>query len=300
MKRSIKILLISLAVTMVVSFGIAAIILVVSGNFNVATETINDSKTFEPSEISSIEVDLVSDDLNIIPTTKGDITIHFYGEVSTNVKRNIPELVAYKTGEKLYVEVSKSPDIFIGLNIRRTTVDIYIPQIMLEDMDINVVSGDIKIDGLQADEIVVDSTSGDMKLDKISSEKIRIESTSGDVVVREYKGDIDVSNTSGDVSLISGTENEDIFVKSVSGDILIEQEGISDIDIRVTSGDVRISLPRGSEFKLDASTLSGEIEYDFELKIESSSRRNLEGYIGDSAYRIIVNTTSGDITVGYQ
>ena len=300
MKRSIKILLISLAVTMVVSFGIAAIILVVSGNFNVATETINDSKTFEPSEISSIEVDLVSDDLNIIPTTKGDITIHFYGEVSTNVKRNIPELVAYKTGEKLYVEVSKSPDIFIGLNIRRTTVDIYIPQIMLEDMDINVVSGDIKIDGLQADEIVVDSTSGDMKLDKISSEKIRIESTSGDVVVREYKGDIDVSNTSGDVSLISGTENEDIFVKSVSGDILIEQEGISDIDIRVTSGDVRISLPRGSEFKLDASTLSGEIEYDFELKIESSSRRNLEGYIGDSANRIIVNTTSGDITVGYQ
>jgi len=300
MKRSIKILLISLAVTMVVSFGIAAIILVVSGNFNVATETINDSKTFEPSEISSIEVDLVSDDLNIIPTTKGDITIHFYGEVSTNVKRNIPELVAYKTGEKLYVEVSKSPDIFIGLNIRRTTVDIYIPQIMLEDMDINVVSGDIKIDGLQADEIVVDSTSGDMKLDKISSEKIRIESTSGDVVVREYIGDIDVSNTSGDVSLISGTENEDIFVKSVSGDILIEQDGISDIDIRVTSGDVRISLPRGSEFKLDASTLSGEIEYDFELKIESSSRRNLEGYIGDSAYRIIVNTTSGDITVGYQ
>ena len=68
MKRSIKILLIALAATMVMSFGISAIILVVSGNFNVATETINDSKTFEPSEISSIEVDLASDDLNIIPT----------------------------------------------------------------------------------------------------------------------------------------------------------------------------------------------------------------------------------------
>ena len=104
MKRSLKILLISLAVTMVVSFGIAAIILVVSGNFNVATETINDSKTFEPSEISSIEVDLVSDDLNIIPTSEGDLTVHFYGEVSTNVRRNLPELVAYKTGDKLYVD----------------------------------------------------------------------------------------------------------------------------------------------------------------------------------------------------
>jgi lia operon protein LiaG len=284
---------------MVVSFGIAAIILVVSGNFNVATETINDSKTFEPSEISSIEIDLVSDDLNILPTTEGDITVHFYGEVSTNVRRNLPELVAYKTGDKLYVEVSQNLDIVIGINIRRTTVDIYIPEIMLEDMDINVVSGDIKIDDIQAAELVLDSTSGDMKLDRISSEKIRIESTSGDVVVRDYTGNIDVSNTSGDISLISSMENEDISVRSVSGDIFIEQEVVSDMDIKVTSGDVRVSLPQDSEFKLDASTLSGEIEHDFDLKIESSSRRSLEGFIGDSEYRIMVNTTSGDITVGY-
>jgi lia operon protein LiaG len=284
---------------MVVSFGIAAIILVVSGNFNVATETINDSKTFEPSEVSSIEVDLVSDDLNIIPTTKGDISVHFYGEVSTNVRRNLPELVAYKTGDKLYVEVSQSLDIVIGINIRRTTVDIYIPEIMLEDMDINVVSGNIKVEDLKVDELVIDSTSGDMKLDKISSEKIRIESTSGDVAVRDYTGNIDVSNTSGDISLMSGTENEDIFVKSVSGDIFIEQDGVSDMEIGVTSGDIRIALPQDSEFKLNASTLSGEIEHDFPLKIESSSRRNLEGSIGDSEYRITVDTTSGDITVGY-
>jgi lia operon protein LiaG len=284
---------------MVVSFGIAAVILVVSGNFNVATETINDSRTFEPSEISSIEVNLVSDDLNIIPTTKGDITVHFYGEVSTNVKRNLPELVAYKTGDKLYVEVDQSMDIFIGINIRRTTVDIYIPRIMLEEMDINVVSGDIDISGLQADELVIGSTSGDMKLEKIGSEKIRLGSTSGDVVVKDYTGDIDVSNTSGDVSLISGTENEDIFVKSISGNILIEQEGVSDMDIQVTSGNIRISLPEDSEFYLDASTLSGEIEHDFDLKIESSSRRNLKGSAGDSRYRITANTTSGDITVGY-
>ena len=299
MKRSIKILLITLSVTMVVSFGIAAIILVVSGNFNVATETINDSRTFEPSEISSIEVDLVSDDLNIIPTTKGDITVHFYGKVSTNVKRNIPELLAYKTGDKLHIEVENKPEIFIGLNIRRTTVDIYIPQIMLEDMEINVVSGDIKIADLEAAELVIGSTSGDLKLDNINSEKIRIGSTSGDIAVTDYTGNIDVSNTSGDISLVSGSGNENIFAKSVSGDIFIEQEGVSDMDIKVTSGDVRIALPPDSEFQLNASTLSGEIEHDFGLKIESSSRRNLEGYIGDSQYRILVNTVSGDIKVGY-
>lgn len=297
MKSSIKILLIALGITMVISFGIAAIILVVTGNFNVATETVNDSKTFEPSEISSIEIDLVSDDLNIIPTTKGDITVHFYGEVSTNVRRNLPELVAYKTGDKLFVEVSRSIDIVIGINIRRTTVDIYIPQIILDEMDINVVSGDVIIEDLEAAELKIDTTSGDIKVEELKSDKIRIDSTSGDVIIKDYTGNVDVSNTSGDVSLVSGTENEDIFIKTVSGDVYIEQDVVSEIGIGVTSGDVRIILPEDAAFYLDASTTSGEIKQDFSMKISSSSRRHLEGSINDGKDRIVIDTISGDITI---
>jgi lia operon protein LiaG len=300
MKRSIKILIIALAATMVVSFGIAALILAVTGNIDVASETINESKTFEPSEISSIEVDLVSDDLNIIPTTKGDITVHLYGQASTNVKRSLPRLVAYKTGDKLHIEVEQRPNIFFAINIRRTTtLDIYIPQIQLEEMDIDIVSGDVRIEDLESSRLVIDSTSGDMMLEEIRSEKIRIGSTSGDVSVRDYTGSIDVTNTSGSVSLISGSGNEDIFIKSVSGDILIDQDAVSDMSIEVTSGDVRVTLPREAEFYLDASNISGEIKQDFAMKTVSSSRRKLEGSVGDSEYRIAINATSGDITVGY-
>jgi lia operon protein LiaG len=299
MKSSVKILLISLAVTMVVAFGIAGIILVVTGDFNVATENINESKTFEPSEISSIEVDLVSDDLNIIPTTKGDITVHFYGEVSTNVKRNLPELVAYKTGDKLYIEVSQSRNIFVGVNIRRTTMDVYIPQILLEELDIDLVSGDVIVDEMEITELKIDTTSGDIKVEEVLSEKIRIDSTSGDILVKDYTGDIEVSNTSGDVSLISGTENEDIFVKTVSGDIFIEQDAVSRISIGGISGDIRIKLPEDAAFHLDVTTTSGEIKQDFPMKISSSSRRHLEGTVNDGEDRIVIDTTSGDITIDY-
>lgn len=299
MKHSIKILLIALAVTMVVSFGIAALILLVTGNMNIASEAINESRAFEPSEISSIEVDLVSDDLNIIPTTKGDITVHFYGQASTNIKRNLPRLVAYRTGDKLHVEVEQRPNIFFGINIRRTTLDIYIPQVQLEEMDIDVVSGDVKIEGINSSRLAIDSTSGDMKLEKISAEQIRIGSTSGDISVRDYTGNMDVSNTSGSVSLISGTGNENIYVKTVSGDILIDQDAVSDMSIGATSGDVRINLSRDAEFYLDAYTVSGEIKQDFAMKIISSGRRSLEGSVGDGRHRLAINTISGDISLGY-
>jgi len=299
MKSSMKKLLIILAVTMAVSLGIAAIVMVMTGNFAIATEEINESKTFKPEEISEIEVKLVSTDLNIIPTTKGEIIVHFYGEVSTNVNRSIPEMVAYKTGDKLYIETLRKWDIIVfGINIERTTMDIYIPEVILEEFKINIVSGDVIMEDITAAEFYLETVSGDIKIQELMAEKIRIGSTSGDIVLKEYAGNIDVGTISGNISLIGGGDNEDIDVSAVSGDILIDQDSVSDMNIESTSGDVRIKLPEDSQFYLDISTVSGDIKYDFAMKISSSGRRELEGTAGDGGDRIMINTVSGDVAVG--
>jgi len=294
-----KKLLIILAVTMVVSLGIAVIVMVMTDSFNIATEKINDSKTFNPEEISSIEVDLVSTDLNIIPTTKGEIIVHFYGEVSTNLKRAIPELVAYKTGDKLYVEILRSKDIVIGINISRTTMDIYIPEIILEEFKINIVSGDVILEDIKAAETYLETVSGDIKVQDLMAEKIRISSVSGDIIVQDYTGNIDAGSTSGDISLIGGDDNEDLDASTVSGGISIEQDAVSDMNIGSTSGDVKIRLPEDSQFYLDISTVSGDIKYYFAINISSSGRRDLEGTVGNGGDRIMISTVSGDVTIGY-
>ncbi len=300
MKSSMKKLLIILAVTMVVSFGIAAIVMVTTGNFAVATEKINESKTFEPTEISGIEISLVGTDLNIIPTTKGEIIVHFYGEVSTNVKRNVPELVAYKTGNRLFVETLTSKDIIVfGINIERTTMDVYIPEIILEEFKINVVSGDVIMQDIETALLDLKTVSGDIKVEKLIAEIIRVGSTSGDIIVKDYTGNIDAGSTSGDIGLIGGSDNEDLDASTVSGDISIDQDAVSDMKIGSTSGDVKISLPEDSQFYLDVSTVSGDIKHDFSIKIISSGRRDLKGTIGDSGSRIMINTVSGDVTIGY-
>ena len=300
MKSSMKKLLIILAVTMVVSFGIAAIVLVTTGNFAVATEKINESKTFEPTEISEIEINLVSTDLNIIPTTEGELIIHFYGEVSTNVKRNIPELVAYKTGDKLFVETLQSKDIIVfGVNIDRTTMDVYIPEIILEEFKINVVSGDVILEEIETEQLNIETVSGDIKVEELAAGKIRADSISGDIMINEYTGGIDADSTSGDINLMNGKDIEDVYASTVSGDILIDQDAVSDMKIDSTSGDIRIELPEDSQFYLDIETVSGDIKHDFPIKVISSGRRDLEGTIGDSDSRIMINTISGDVTLSY-
>lgn len=300
MKSSLKKLLIILAATMVVSFGIAAIVMVTTGNFAVDTEEIDESKTFEPGEISEIEIDLVSTELNIIPTTKGEIIVHFYGEISTNARRTVPELAAYITGEKLYIETLRGKNIIVfGINIDRTTMDIYIPETTLDELKIKTVSGDVMMEDITAAQFYLETVSGDVRIEELNAEKIQMSSVSGDVNMQKYKGNIDIGSTSGTISLIGGEDNEDINISTVSGDISIEQDNISDMDIGSTSGDIKIQIPEDSQFYLDFNTVSGDITHDFALKIRSSGRRDIEGTVGDGGNRIMIHTVSGDATIGY-
>jgi len=98
---------------------------------------------------------------------------------------------------------------------------------------------------------------------------------------------------------LGGSENEDIFTSTVSGDIYIEQGTVSDMKIKSTSGDVRIILPEEARFYLDVTTVSGEIKEDFPMKVISSGRRELEGSVGDGQERIMINTVSGDVSIDY-
>ncbi|MBN1299066.1 MAG: DUF4097 family beta strand repeat protein, partial [Actinobacteria bacterium] len=146
MKTNVKKLVIWLVIIMAVSFGIAAIVLVMTGNFSVASEKIDDSKQFDPEGITEIVVDIVSPELNIIPSDRKDIVVHFHGETSTNIRRNIPELVAYKTGSKLNIEIHQPGGFFIGINFQRTTMDVYVPQVQLERMELKTVSGNVTME----------------------------------------------------------------------------------------------------------------------------------------------------------
>jgi lia operon protein LiaG len=300
MKPSLKKFIIWLSVAMVASFAIAAIIMVFTGNFTLNTEEINDSKSFNIEEINEIVIDLTSADINIIPTKEGELIVHLYGKISTNIRKDVPELIAYKTGDKLYIETHNPNEILIGINIRQIDLDVYVPEKDLASLNIEASSSDISINGIKAADLKIKNTSGDIRVEELVSEKIWIDSTSGDIALIEYIGNIDIENTSGRISLLDGETNEDIYIVSISGDVLIEQEQASDMNIKITSGDLKIKLSESAKFNLDARTSSGDINISFPISISSSGRKDLEGKVGESDEIITVKTSSGDIDIDYR
>ncbi len=300
MKPSLKKFIIWLSVAMVASFAIAALIMVFTGNFTLKTEEINDSKSFDPEEINEIIIDLASADINIIPTKEGELIVHLYGKISTNIKKDVPELIAYISGGKLYIETYNPKEIIIGINIRQIDLDVYVPEKDLKSIKIHTSSSDISINGIKAADLEIINISGDIRVEELVSENIRINSTSGDIAFKDYTGSIDIENTSGRISLLGGESNEDIIIVSTSGDILIEQVEASDMNIRITSGDLKIKLSENAEFYLDAKATSGDITVGFPISINSSGRNDLEGEVGDSDEIIHVTAKSGDIDIDYR
>jgi lia operon protein LiaG len=284
---------------MAVSFICAGIILMVTGNFSIAVEQINDSKTFDTEDINKITMDITSTDINVMPSDDEDIRVHFYGEVSTNRNRDIPSLVAYESGDELRIEIIKPKTVFIGINIWRTKLDVYIPEDSLELLKIDVVSSDIDLSGLKVDEFECTGVSGDLKGESVFAENIKFNTTSGDVSLDGYTGDLNIHVTSGDLVIKDGSLNDDIELVTISGDIYIEQVDPSNMNISTTSGDVGINISEGAGFYLKANTVSGEIDNRFPIDITSSGRRNLEGKVGGGEKEIVVSTISGDIKVEY-
>ena len=65
-------------------------------------------------------------------------------------------------------------------------------------------------------------------------------------------------------------------------------------------GEGNLRLPDTSGFRLDASTVSGDLSSEFELRDGQQARRSLSGVAGDGSATLTIGTTSGDISIERQ
>lgn len=177
----------------------------------------------------------------------------------------------------------------------------------LEQMSIHTTSGDVEIHGGSMDCLEIASTSGDVDVvlpEETLLRQLNIKTASGDVDVdclaqrgsiQTMSGDVDLIGSVDDlnVSTISGdvearAELRLVHFKSTSGDIELAcySEGIREITGSVTSGDVRIQLPRSI----------GPVEANLRSTTGDVRCRNGGELMGARVY-VDVRSVSGDILV---
>lgn len=165
--------------------------------------------------------------------------------------------------------------------------------------EIKTTSGNIEVIGLGG-AVSLSSTSGEVRAEELTSGLI-VNTASGDVVLNDIAGELQVGTISGDVQLSDGrvepasvnttsgnVELEGVVgalqVGTVSGDISVHDASAINLNLSSTSGeidyagglaagassvstisgDIDLRLPEDSAFKLEASSVSGEISNAFD------------------------------------
>ncbi|MEO7910715.1 MAG: DUF4097 family beta strand repeat-containing protein [Roseiflexaceae bacterium] len=175
----------------------------------------------------------------------------------------------------------RAGDLTGGLTVSTTSGEVKLSDIAGK-LDVGSISGDVKLENGKIDGATVSTTSGEVDLDGVAG-ALKLTSVSGDIRVRDaHDGQIEFSTTSGEIRYEGSLAS-----KSVNS-------------LNSFSGDINLHLPDASNFRLDASTVSGDLSSEFELGDGQQTRGNLSGVAGDGSATLTIGTTSGGIDIERQ
>lgn len=158
-------------------------------------------------------------------------------------------------------------------------------------------SGSVEIENIQASGFSVRHSSGSIKLGNVDvTGSADIETTSGSIRVNALRtGSFSVKSSSGSVNLaeLSGGGR----IEASSGSLTIDRLTLlGNIDIRRSSGSVKISLVSGQAINADVTTSSGSIHTNLPLRYDQKGKNGscqMEG----AQYTLSVKTNSGSVRI---
>lgn len=177
--------------------------------------------------------------------------------------------------------------------------EIEMDNINAEDVSLKSTSGNLIIGNVTASgELNMSTSSGNCEVTRIDGNKVIKESTSGSTRIKDASvNNLKCSSASGDAEI--GMNGGSAEVTSTSGEIRVWfEDDFEEFSASASSGNVTLEIPEDSEFSMDISTNSGDIDCnDFSMKINSSKRDRLKAEVGNGGSKVKISTTSGNARI---
>jgi hypothetical protein len=239
-------------------------------------------------------------DLIVVDVTKGASRAEVrarYKEHDRRGRRNYSSSADYR--------VTAPPD--TRVTVHSVSGDVQASR-MKGELSLETVSGDVTIDS-STRVSTAKTVSGDVELTGIAAEgSLAASSVSGDVTARGLKASrLELSTVSGTVELHDVT-CDTAEIQSMSGDVqyigAIGRQGR--YELQSHSGNIIFAPGTGVGFDVEATSFSGEVRSDLELKLRASDpdemgrrnrKRSIRGTFGDGSAVVELTTFSGDIVI---
>lgn len=228
----------------------------------------------EASGISTIDIDVAFSNVNIIPEDRDNIRVHFHGYVKANF---IPSIKTRSSNGTLYISFKKDSNNSHNTKTVDVNLDIYVPKTYDKAIKIDTSFGNIDISSLTLSQLKLMTSFGNIEINDLTGD-VEADTSYGNIVVENLTGNLEASTSFGNIDL----EYEEFDYN---------------IDADTSFGDIRLILPKNSQFKIDAECSFGNINIDFPVKVTKNEKDKISGNVGNSSNTIELESSSGDIRV---
>lgn len=160
-------------------------------------------------------------------------------------------------------------------------------------------NGNIRVENVGSD-VDARTTNSSIDLDRVRG-NATLRSSNGRISVENLAGECDAetSNSSIKVRLESAPPTPIRLVTSNGAiDLTMDRAPKNDIHAQTRNSSITLRLPANSSARVSADTTNSSISSDFDLRSESSHRKNhLEGMLGDGGPRVELVSTNGHIRI---
>lgn len=244
-------------------------------------------------------------------------------DMDISVPRKTPVTITSRRGD---VNVSgRSGNVDIWTQHSDTSVDDVSGNVKVSQdkgsVKIEQVTGDVQVGG-RVNELTVTDIKGSLQLEGEFQESVKLERIAKTVTFKSSRTDMEFSKLGGSLDLDSdelhadeiagpvhlATRSKNIRLDGVSGDVRLKDDNgtvelimrvLGNVQIDNQNGDVQLSVPEKSGFRLDARTRGGEIQSEFpELKVNNDEHEaKASGSVGSGSAHIVINNEHEGIEI---
>ncbi len=263
---------------------------------------------FNYNDFNNIDISLFSLNLNVTAYDGDEIIIELLSKTSNTPHSKI---TVEKLGKSLIIKEEKRLMMLIPFYTFSEYLEVKLPVKYQEDFKLKQFSGNTDFDGSFAfKKFNLYVTSGNLKAGCFESGLYDIDIKSGNIKMVSLNGTGKLDITSGSLRIDNVTGMMQTYISSgnlhlgefngsgsfklTSGGIKLDEVKLNgDLDLKATSGTIKINKVRDAEFIFKGSCSSGTIKTNFDYMYDKSKKNTL-GKVGANP----VNVLSADVVSG--
>ncbi len=218
---------------------------------------IENAYEYEIDALEELFVSILNGSVKLNPHDKetiyASLTIREYGNEEEVLIDEFESLNTIQYQDQAFEIDIKSPKYAVDM-------DLYIPEKMLNKIELKLINGDLTVDGVSTDQFIIKHKNGDIKLNEIESDSLQIDTFNSHLKLTNSNIEhVKVQNVNGDIRY-QGNINH-LMINSVNSNVYLTKRNLeaSDMTVKLISGDVKIAIPEQIGLSGEIKTSMGEV-----------------------------------------